>query len=54
MTTVRRCNTCAAAGLISPQVSLTVSLTLCNFAALARAQERTIVIELAAAEPGVA
>ena len=49
----------AAAGLISPLASLTVSLTLCNFAALARVQtatpERRTFIELAAAEwPGVA
>jgi hypothetical protein len=53
-----RCNRCAAAGLISPRVSLTVSLTLCNFAALARSLtaplELRTFIELAAAEPGLA
>jgi len=53
-----RHNRCAAAGLISPLVSLTVSLTLCNFAALARVSsvplELRTFIELAAAEPGAA
>ena len=48
----------AAAGLISPPVSFTVSLTLCNFAALAPVQraplELRTFIELAAAEPGAA
>jgi hypothetical protein len=48
----------AAAGLISPLGSLTVSLTLCNFAALAPVQraplELRTFIELAAAEPGAA
>jgi hypothetical protein len=50
---------CAAATLISPRASLTVSLALCNFAALAWVQaallERRTFIELAATErPGVA
>jgi hypothetical protein len=58
VTTTGRCSQRAATGLISPLASLTVSLTLCNFAALARALtaplELRTFIELAAAEPGVA
>src|SRR5262249_43809651 len=58
VTTTGRCSHRAAASLISPLASLTVSLTLCNFAVLARAQtaplELRTFIELAAAEPGLA
>jgi hypothetical protein len=40
LTTAGGAGSCAAAGLISPLASLTVSLTLCNFEAIGAGADR--------------